>query len=67
MNRGVFLSELRKSRGLSQNDIASFLGYSPQLISLWEKDKASTYLAIIGKYANKLDIDLDILTRKYKR
>lgn len=59
MNRGVFLSELRKNRGLSQNDIASFLGYSPQLISLWEKDKASPDLAIIGKYANKLDIDLD--------
>lgn len=59
MNRGNFLFELRKSRGLSQNDIALFLGYSPQLISLWEKDKTSPDLAIISKYASKLDTDLD--------
>lgn len=58
MNRGEFLSNLRKKRGLSQSDIAFLLGYSPQLVSLWEKDKASPDLSVIGKYAQALSIDL---------
>lgn len=58
MSRGEFLSNLRKKRGLSQSDIASLLGYSPQLVSLWEKDKASPDLSVVGEYAKALSIDL---------
>ena len=59
MNLGLFLATLRKKRGLSQNDVASFLGYSPQLISLWEKGKVSPDLTIISKYADYLGVDLE--------
>lgn len=58
MKRGKFLAKLRIKAGLSQNDVAEKLNYSPQLVSLWEKDKAQPDLRIISKYAYLLNIDL---------
>lgn len=58
MKRGKFLAKLRVKANLSQNDIAEALNYSPQLISLWEKDKGLPDLRIISKYAALLNIDL---------
>lgn len=58
MKRGKFLAKLRIKVGLSQNDIAEALNYSPQLVSLWELDKAQPDLRIISKYASFLNIDL---------
>ena len=59
MNRGHFLAEQRKRKGLSQNDIAFRLGYTPQLVSLWEANKAVPDLSIISKYASILGVDLE--------
>ena len=58
MKRGKFLAKLRIKVGLSQNDIAEALNYSPQLVSLWELDKAQPDLRIISKYASLLNVDL---------
>ena len=59
MKRGHFLADLRIKKGLSQSDVADILGYTPQLVSLWEKDKAIPDLSVIGKYASILGIDLE--------
>ena len=58
MKRGPYLTKLRIKAKLSQNSVATELGYSPQLISLWEKDKAIPDLSIIGRYASILGVDL---------
>ena len=58
MNRGSFLIKQRNKVGLTQADIADKLGYSSQLVSLWEKDKAVPDLSIISQYASILGIDL---------
>ena len=49
MNRGSFLIKQRNKVGLTQADIADKLGYSAQLVSLWEKDKAVPDLSIISQ------------------
>ena len=58
MKRGKYLTRLRLKAGLSQNDIAEKLNYSPQLVSLWEKDKSEPDLRVIAKYAKLLNVDL---------
>ena len=58
MKRGKYLTRLRLKAGLSQNDIAEKLNYSPQLVSLWEKDKNEPDLRVIAKYAKLLNVDL---------
>lgn len=58
MTRGQYLIKLRIKAKLSQNSVANELGYSPQLISLWEKDKATPDISVIGKYASILNVDL---------
>lgn len=45
MKRGKFLAKLHIKAGLSQNDVAEKLNYSPQLVSLWEKDKTNKPVA----------------------
>ena len=58
MKRGKYLTRLRLKAGLSQNDVAEKLNYSPQLVSLWEKDKSDLDLRIVSKYAKLLNVDL---------
>ena len=56
---GSFLYERRIEAGLSQSDIANALGYSVQLISMWESGKNSPSLPCLGKYASLLGLDLE--------
>ena len=56
---GKFLSEKRIEVGLSQSQIAEELGYSTQMISLWENDKSFPNLYSWSKYASLLGIDLE--------
>lgn len=58
MEHKDFFLERRNARGLSQSEVASILGYSPQLISLWESGKAFPDLSIWSKYAKILGVDL---------
>ena len=65
---GEFLFERRKAIGISQNKLSSLLGYSNQLISLWESDKSFPSLDIWSRYASILELDLEgFLTGKIKK
>jgi len=59
MKRHTFLVKQRLRAGLSQADVADKLGYSAQLISLWEKGKAVPDLSVASAYASILKVDLD--------
>lgn len=54
-----FLYERRIEAGLSQSDVANALGYSVQLVSMWESGKNAPSLHVLGKYASLLQIDLE--------
>ena len=54
-----FLVERRKKLGISQNDIAVALGYSSQMISVWESGKAVPNIQVWAKYADALKLDLE--------
>ena len=54
-----FLYERRIEAGLSQSDIANALGYTVQLVSMWESGKSSPSLPVLSKYASLLQIDLE--------
>lgn len=65
---GEFLGNRRTEIGISQNELSSILGYSPQLISLWESGKSSPSLGIWSKYASTLKLDLEgFLSGKIKK
>ena len=65
---GNYLFERRIECGLSQSDIAKELGYSIQMISLWESDKQTPSLNVLSKYASILRVDLEglILNENHK-
>lgn len=54
-----FLANQRSKLGLSQGEIAAKLGYSVQMVSLWEKGGAVPSFPILGQYASLLQIDLE--------
>ncbi len=56
---GEYLYKRRIEVGLSQTQVANELGYSVQLISLWEANKNSPGLPVISKYASLLHVDLE--------
>lgn len=64
-----FLNNRRKELGLPQKYVANQLGYSPQMISLWESGKSYPHISTWSKYASILDIDLEgfILQKKQKQ
>lgn len=63
-----FLISRRNALGYSQNDIASAVGYSAQLVSLWEQGKAFPDLSVWGKLCQILNVDLEnfLYARDYK-
>ena len=56
---GRFLYNRRISLNLSQIEVAQSLGYSSQMVSLWESNKNTPSLNVLGKYASILNIDLE--------
>ena len=54
-----FLASRRKQLNFSQRQIADFLGYAPQLVSLWEKGKTYPDLAVWSRYAGILRLTLE--------
>ena len=57
-NPGQFLANKRIEIGLSQAELANKLGYSPQMISNWERNKVYPDLSIWSAYASILNVDL---------
>lgn len=56
---GEHIYELRKARGLTQGDIAAYLGISDKAISKWENGTAKPTISNLTKLAELMDIPLE--------
>ena len=56
---GEHIYELRKSRGLTQGDIAAYLGISDKAISKWENGTAKPTISNLTKLAELMDLPLE--------
>ena len=62
-----FIKSLRKQKGLTQQQLASALGYtSPQFVSNWERGVAFPPANIIGDLSGLLGVPQEELTRAIK-
>ncbi len=61
MNLGNKIRELRKARGLTQEQFASMLSISPQAVSKWEMGGGYPDMTMIPVLANFFDVSLDVL------
>lgn len=64
MSLGSKIFELRKTKNLSQNDLAELLDVSRQSISKWETDTAVPELDKLIKLCDVFDVSLDVLTER---
>lgn len=58
---GKNLRAIRLSRGLSQEELASLLGTSKQVISRYENGQRSPKISVASEYARKLNVSLRVL------
>ncbi len=58
---GERLRELRKEKGLSQDEFAKMLGSSKQILSRYELGQRSPKIEQVSKYAEKLKVSVDYL------
>lgn len=58
---GERLRELRKEKGLSQDEFAKLLGTSKQILSRYELGQRSPKIEQVSKYAEKLKVSVDYL------
>ena len=64
---GSFLSELRKEKGITQRDLADYLGVSDKTISHWECDKYSPDISVIPILAEYFGVTCDEMLRGDKK
>ena len=62
MSVGERITELRKKRNISQNQLAEAMEVSRQAVSKWENDQSTPDPAKMIKLADVLDTDLEYLT-----
>ena len=62
MEFGTILKRLRKSRGLSQDELAAILGTTKQVISRYENHQRVPRLSVVADYAQKLGVPLSMLS-----
>lgn len=58
---GERISELRKNKNMTQEDLAIKMGVSPQAVSKWENDVSCPDINTLPKLAKILDISVDRL------
>lgn len=61
MTIGKRIAELRRSRGLTQDELAQAFGISPQAVSKWENDIACPDIGILPELASMLGVSVDEL------
>ena len=65
MNKlGKKIQDLRKSRGMTQKELADFLGYSESYISYIENDERNISIDDLQKITKIFSIDIDFLLEK---
>ena len=62
MEFGDILKQLRQERGLSQEELATMLGTTKQVISRYETKKRIPRLSVVADYAQKLGVPLSALS-----
>ena len=58
---GQRMRQIRKSRGLSQDEFAAMLGTSKQILSRYELEQRSPRIDQVSRYAEKLGVSVDYL------
>ncbi len=58
---GVRLRQIRKERGMSQEEFAEVLGTSKQILSRYELEQRSPRIEVVRKYAERLQVSVDYL------
>lgn len=61
MKIGVKLTELRRRKGLTQNQLAEMLGISAPAVSKWENDSSYPDITLLCPLARALDTNVDTL------
>ena len=61
MTIGKRIGLLRKEKGLTQEELASHMGVSPQAVSKWENDQTCPDISALPKLAKLLDVSVDEL------
>ena len=64
MSFGKRLVEARKNKGLSQEDVAKYLGTKSPVIGRYERDEMKPSIEAAAKIADYLEVSLDYLTGK---
>lgn len=54
--RGQFLAQLRKDKGLTQQELGKMLHYTDKAISKWEQGKAMPNLEVLKKLSEIFDV-----------
>lgn len=58
---GKKISELRKEKGITQEELAERLGVSPQAVSKWENDLSCPDIMLLPELAKLFDVAIDEL------
>ncbi|MGB9662429.1 MAG: helix-turn-helix domain-containing protein [Moorellaceae bacterium] len=61
MTLGQKLVELRKSKGLTQEELAKILNVSRGAVSMWEIDQRVPDRLVLGKIADLFEVSIDYL------
>ena len=64
MTLGEKLSEKRRSRNMTQDDVAEKLGVTPQAVSKWENDASCPDISLLPTIASLYDTTIDELLSK---
>ncbi len=61
------IAELRKTSGLTQNDLAEKLNYSDKAVSKWERGESIPDVSVLKSIADNFGVTVDyLLTREHK-
>ena len=60
---GGFLRDLRKQKGLSQEQLATAVGVTQGAVSQWEKGRSKPSVAVLMKLADALGVTIDSILK----
>lgn len=64
MTLGEHMTQLRKRKKLSQNDLGKKIGTSGDIIGRYERDEVKPSIEVAAKIADELEVSLDFLIGK---
>ena len=61
MSIGTKIKQLRRERGITQEQLAEYLGITPRAVSQWECERTSPDISQLPLLANYFDVSADYL------